>query len=176
RGHTKRSSLIEYFTGIYFIVSLGGPSAQLFPRRSDLDPLSRGSPCRSPRASRPGLAGIAGAKPEFSSLRSCDTGELRLAATAALLSLCRGSCPYANGYDLLTLLSGRDRSEKALEDNTRKRVSQHRVIAVLDPRVRSRVFAWATAVSKGGVRLLGVPVWLPNVAELTAELAGEASL
>ena len=63
-----------------------------------------------------------------------------------------------------------------MEENTRKRVSQHRVIAVLDPPVRSRVFAWANAVAKGGVRLLGVPVWLPNVAELTAELAGEAGL
>src|SRR5262249_7583319 len=62
-----------------------------------------------------------------------------------------------------------------LEEDTEV-ITLHRVIAVLDPPVRSRLFAWARAVAKGGIRLLGVPVWLPNVPETTAELADEANL
>lgn len=56
------------------------------------------------------------------------------------------------------------------------RIRTEGLIAVVDADVGDQLFDWAIAVAKGGVKLLGVPAWLPNVTEVTSDLADEAGL
>lgn len=60
--------------------------------------------------------------------------------------------------------------------DTIERIRTEGLIAVVDADVGEQLFDWAIAVAKGGVQLLGVPAWLPNVAEVTSDLADEAGL
>jgi 2-dehydro-3-deoxyphosphogluconate aldolase/(4S)-4-hydroxy-2-oxoglutarate aldolase len=55
-------------------------------------------------------------------------------------------------------------------------MSEEGVIAVIDAPVADRVFDWAIAVAKGGIRFLGIPVTFPKVTEVTSDLADEANL
>jgi 2-dehydro-3-deoxyphosphogluconate aldolase / (4S)-4-hydroxy-2-oxoglutarate aldolase len=60
---------------------------------------------------------------------------------------------------------------------TIERIRSEGVVAVIDADdVGDQLFDWAIAVAKGGLRLLGVPVWLPNVTEVASDLADEAGL
>jgi 2-dehydro-3-deoxyphosphogluconate aldolase / (4S)-4-hydroxy-2-oxoglutarate aldolase len=61
--------------------------------------------------------------------------------------------------------------------DTADRIRNEGLIAVVDmDDVDEQLVDWATAVAKGGVRLLGVPAWLPNVTEVASDLTDEAGL
>ncbi|MFW5925005.1 MAG: bifunctional 4-hydroxy-2-oxoglutarate aldolase/2-dehydro-3-deoxy-phosphogluconate aldolase [Myxococcota bacterium] len=60
--------------------------------------------------------------------------------------------------------------------DTVERIRSEGLIAVVDADADEQLFDWAIAVAKGGVKLLGIPVWLPNVTEITSDLADEAGL
>lgn len=57
-----------------------------------------------------------------------------------------------------------------------ERIHVHGLLAVVDAPVEDQLFDWAKAVAKGGIHLLGIPVWLPNVTEIASDLADEAGL
>jgi 2-dehydro-3-deoxyphosphogluconate aldolase/(4S)-4-hydroxy-2-oxoglutarate aldolase len=59
---------------------------------------------------------------------------------------------------------------------TRANILEHGLIAVVDTPVEAKLLSWATAVAKGGIRMLGIPVWLRNVTEITSDLADEAGI
>ncbi|MEM6955606.1 MAG: hypothetical protein AAF645_07950, partial [Myxococcota bacterium] len=50
------------------------------------------------------------------------------------------------------------------------------LIAVIETPIEERIFEWAKAVSEGGIRVLGVPVTLPEVTEVVSDLTDEAGL
>jgi len=50
------------------------------------------------------------------------------------------------------------------------------LVAVVSAPVEERLFDWAIAVAKGGIRLLGIPVTFPQVTEVTSDLGDEAGL
>lgn len=60
--------------------------------------------------------------------------------------------------------------------DTIERIRSEGLIAVVDVDVEDQLLAWAGAVARGGVKLLGVPAWLPNVTEIASDLADEAGL
>ncbi|MFW6049806.1 MAG: bifunctional 4-hydroxy-2-oxoglutarate aldolase/2-dehydro-3-deoxy-phosphogluconate aldolase [Myxococcota bacterium] len=60
--------------------------------------------------------------------------------------------------------------------STIERIRSEGLIAVVEADAGERLFDWAIAVAKGGVKLLGIPAWLPNVTEITSDLADEAGL
>ncbi|MFW5920562.1 MAG: bifunctional 4-hydroxy-2-oxoglutarate aldolase/2-dehydro-3-deoxy-phosphogluconate aldolase, partial [Polyangiales bacterium] len=60
--------------------------------------------------------------------------------------------------------------------DTAELVRQQRLIAQVSVPVEDHLFDWAIAVAKGGVKLLAIPVTLPNVTEVTSDLADEANL
>jgi len=64
----------------------------------------------------------------------------------------------------------------ALVSSTLDKILDHGLVAVIDAPVEDQLFDWAAAVAKGGIRLLGIPVWLPNVTEIASDLADEAGL
>lgn len=53
---------------------------------------------------------------------------------------------------------------------------EYGVIAVVDAPVQERLLDWGRAIAKGGIKLLGVPVTLPTVTELTDDLGDEGDL
>ncbi len=55
-------------------------------------------------------------------------------------------------------------------------IAEEGLIAVVNAPVEKRLFDWAIAVAKGGIRFLGIPVTFPRVTEITSDLADEASL
>ena len=52
----------------------------------------------------------------------------------------------------------------------------HRLVAVVTAPVEEALFDWAIAVAEGGISYLAIPVTMPNVTEVTADLADEAAL
>ncbi len=55
-------------------------------------------------------------------------------------------------------------------------IRDHGLIAVVRAPVEDQLFAWAIAVAKGGIKLLGIPVQYPQVTEVASDLADEANL
>jgi 2-dehydro-3-deoxyphosphogluconate aldolase/(4S)-4-hydroxy-2-oxoglutarate aldolase len=55
-------------------------------------------------------------------------------------------------------------------------IREARLIAVVTAPEEDKLFQWATAVAKGGVRLLGIPSSMSTVTEITSDLADEAGL
>lgn len=55
-------------------------------------------------------------------------------------------------------------------------IRENGIITVVNAPVQERLFEWAIAVAKGGVKLLGIPVTFPVVTEVVSDLADEASL
>lgn len=53
---------------------------------------------------------------------------------------------------------------------------EYGVIAVVDAPVQERLLDWGRAIAKGGIKLLGVPVTLSMVTELTDDLGDEGDL
>ena len=58
----------------------------------------------------------------------------------------------------------------------RERIREHGLIAVVDNPEKKQLFRWAVQASAGGIQLLGIPVWLPDVTEIASDLADEAGI
>lgn len=61
-------------------------------------------------------------------------------------------------------------------NETAERIRDQGLITVVQAPVEDRVFDWGKAVAHGGIKLLGIPVTLRNVTEITSDLADEAHL
>jgi len=61
-------------------------------------------------------------------------------------------------------------------NETIRLIHEHGLIALVTAPVEDRLFDWAIAVAKGGIKLLAIPVGFPSVTELTSDLSDEAHL
>jgi len=55
-------------------------------------------------------------------------------------------------------------------------IRERGLVTVVTAPVEERLFDWAMAVAKGGIKLLGIPVTYPGVTEVASDLADEANL
>ncbi len=92
---------------------------------------------------------------------------------------CRESSAHASsGEEINGLLDGnRFGVDAAAMTSPVAMIREHGLVALIDVPVSGpKVLEWAMAVSKGGIKLLGVPVFVENVMEVVSDLTDEADL